>query len=82
MLLIVGLWVGVIFVVVGLFPWLCGFDLVAPAKQHRGHGWWNDPQSTSWREGRTKESSNNNQNPITPKELAERSSQEHQVQEI
>ena len=54
MLLIVELQVGVIFGGVGLFPWLCGFVLAAPAQQHTRHGGWSDPQSTSWREGPTK----------------------------
>ena len=31
-------------------------------------GGWSDPQSTSWREGPTKERPNNNQNPITSRE--------------
>ena len=54
MLLIVGLWVGVIFVGVGLFYGLCGFVLAAPAQQHIGHGGYSVPQSSSWREGCTK----------------------------
>ena len=38
------------------------------AQQHKRHSWQSDPQSTSWREGPTKEWSNNNQNPITSRE--------------
>ena len=34
LLLTVELWMGVIFMGVGLFPGLCGFVLAAPAQQH------------------------------------------------
>ena len=47
LLLIVGLWVGDIFVGVGLFPGLCGFVLAAPKEQPTTHGGWSDPQSPS-----------------------------------
>ena len=59
---------GVSFVGVGLFPGLGGFVLAAPAQQHTRRDRWSDPQSTSWREGPTKEQPNNNQNPITSRE--------------
>ena len=68
LLLIVGLWVGVIFVGVGLFYGLCGFVLAAPAQQHTKGGGWSDPQSASWKEGLTKNQPNNNQNPITSRQ--------------
>ena len=69
LLLIVGLQGGGdIFADVGLFRWLCGFVLVAPAQQHTRYDGRRDPQSISWREGPTKERSNNNQNPITSRE--------------
>ena len=58
----------VIFAGVGLFPGLCGFVLTVSSKQHTRSGGQSDPQSTSWREGPTKEQPNNNQNPITPRE--------------
>ena len=53
--LTVGLWAGDIFADMGFFPGLCGFVLAAPAQQHTRHGGQSDPQSTSWREGLTKE---------------------------
>ena len=45
-----GLWGGIVFVGVDLFPGLCGFFLAAHKTQ-----WQSGPQSTSWREGPTKE---------------------------
>ena len=59
---------GVIFAGVGLFPGLCGYVLAPPAQQHTRCGGWSDPQSTSWREGPTKERPNNNQNKITSRD--------------
>ena len=71
LLLTVGLWEGVVFGGVGLFPGLCGFGQAEPMQQHtRRHGGLSDPQSTSWREGLTKERPNNNQTPITSREPA------------
>ena len=55
LLLIVGLEVQVIFEGEGLFPGHCGFVLAAPAQQHTRCGGQSDTQSTSWREGPTKE---------------------------
>ena len=56
---------GDIFADVVLYPWFCGFVLAAPAQQHTRCGGQSDAQSTSWREGPTKERPNNNQNPKT-----------------
>ena len=53
--LIVWLWVGVIFVSVGLFPRLFGLVLAAPVEQYTKHCGWCDSQSASWREEPTEE---------------------------
>ena len=63
-----GLPEGDIFAVVVMFPWVCGFVLVAAVQQHTRCGRQSDLRSTSWREGPTKEQLNNNQNPVTSRE--------------
>ena len=67
-LLIVGLWRGVIFASVVFFPGLCGFVLAAPAQQHTRCGGWSDPQSTILSE--------RNHQRMTPKQSNPNSSRE------